>query len=122
MRAKEPEPLLLNHTKPLHDQENILRFLTDYRDAIQWLRDEVVRRANKGDDLDSIVASIQLPPQLTVQDYLQELYGQVDWSVSAIYPNYLGWFDGRADQLYSLPAREIAREEVRQLGGVEKVW
>lgn len=122
MRAKEPEHLVLNHTQPLHGKEKILRALTDYRDAIQWLRDEVVRRANKGDDLDRIVENIKLPAHLAAQEYLQELYGQVDWSVKAIYTNYLGWFDGRADQLYPLPASEIAREEVQQLGGAAKVW
>jgi len=122
MRAKEPEHLVLNHTKPIHGKEKILKALTDYRDAIQWLRDEVVRRANNDDDLDNIVENIKLPPHLVAQDYLQELYGQVDWSVRAIYTNYLGWFDGRADQLYPLPASKIAREEVQQLGGAEKVW
>ncbi len=122
MRAKEPEHLVLNHTKPIHGKEKILKALTDYRDAIQWLRDEVVRRANKGDDLDNIVENTKLPPHLVGQDYLRELYGQVDWSVRAIYANYLGWFDGRADQLYPLSTTEIAREEVQQIGGPERVW
>ncbi|MEZ4464649.1 MAG: alkyl sulfatase dimerization domain-containing protein [bacterium] len=39
---------------------------------------------------------------------LAELYGQVDWSVRALYDGALGWFDGRAERLYpSVDAREI---------------
>jgi hypothetical protein len=30
------------------------RILTDYRDAIQWVRDAVVRGANMGLDLDTL--------------------------------------------------------------------
>lgn len=122
MRRYEPEHLVSTHTKPLRGKENISIALTNYRDAIQWLRDEVVRRANKGEDLETIVENVRLPHHLAVNPYLQEVYGQIDWSVRAIYTNYLGWFDGRADQLYPLSAAEIAREEVRQLGGAERVW
>ncbi len=121
MRAKEPEHLVLSHTKPIHGQKEILQVLTNYRDAIQWLRDEVVRGANKGEDLDHLVEKIKLPPHLATQSYLREFYGQLDWSVKAIYLNYLGWFDGRADQLYPLSATEVAREEVSLLGGPQKV-
>lgn len=122
MRAKEPEHLVLNHTKPIHGKGNISKALTDYRDAMQWLRDEVIRRANRGEDLETMIENIKLPPHLTSLPYLKELYGQVDWSIKAIYVNYLGWFDGQADQLYPLPSREIAEKEVKLLGGPDKVW
>jgi alkyl sulfatase BDS1-like metallo-beta-lactamase superfamily hydrolase len=54
--------------------------------------------------------------------YLLELYGQVDWSVRAIYTQVLGWFDGRPDRLYRHPTQEIARREVTLLGGIEQVY
>jgi len=121
MRRLNPEHLAPIHTKPVHGKKEIAEVLTNYRDAIQWIRDEVVRRANRGEDIDTLAESIKLPPHLAKQHYLLELYGQVDWSARAIYNNELGWFDGRADKLYTLPKKEVARREIMLSGGPEKI-
>jgi alkyl sulfatase BDS1-like metallo-beta-lactamase superfamily hydrolase len=65
--------------------------------------------------------TIRLPKHLAEKHYNKEFYGQVDWSVRAIYTNNLGWFDGRADKLYPLPQQDVAAREVELLGGVDKV-
>lgn len=122
MRRLNAEHMLPMHTKPIHGREEIARTLTDYRDAVQWLRDQVVRMANEGVDIDTIAQSVSLPPHLADKIYLRELYGQLDWSARAIYMNELGWFDGEASDLYSLPKQETARREVVLMGGVEKVF
>lgn len=122
MRRKEPEHLIPMHTKPINGKVEIAEALTNYRDAIQYVRDTVVRLANRGEDIDTIAESVKLPPRLANLDYLQELYGQVDWSARAIYTNELGWFDGRADRIYPLSHVEIARREVALFGGPEKVF
>ncbi len=121
MRRRNPAHLVPNHTRPIHGKQEIADILTDYRDAIQWVRDEVVRGANKGLDVDTLAETIKLPKHLAEKHYDKEFYGQVDWSVRAIYTNNLGWFDGRADKLYPLPHHEVAKREVELLGGVEKV-
>ena len=121
MRRLEPEHLVPMHTKPIHGKQEIAEALTNYRDAIQWVRDEVVRRANRGEDIDTIAESIKLPTHLAEKPYLRELYGQVDWSARGIYTNSLGWFDGRPDKLYPLPHNEVAKREVMLMGGPEKV-
>jgi alkyl sulfatase BDS1-like metallo-beta-lactamase superfamily hydrolase len=95
--------------------------VTNYRDAIQWVRDEVIRGANKGYDLDTIAENIKLPPHLAGLHYTMEFYGQVDWSAKGIYTSNLGWFDGRADKLYPMNAKEAAQREIRLMGGPEKV-
>jgi alkyl sulfatase BDS1-like metallo-beta-lactamase superfamily hydrolase len=95
--------------------------LTNYRDAIQYVRDEVVRRANRGEDIDTIAENVKLPPQLADLPYLWEGYGQVDWSARAIYTNNLGWFDGRADRLYPMDHNEAAKREIKLMGGEEKI-
>lgn len=122
MRRMNAEHLLPMHTKPVHGGEEISQTLTDYRDAIQWLRDQVVRMANDGFDIDTIAQTVYLPPHLADKPYLRELYGQLDWSAKAIYTNELGWFDGEANDLYTLPTAEIARREVVLMGGVEKLF
>lgn len=121
MRRLEAEHLVPGHTNPIHGKEKIAKVLTNYRDAIQWVRDEVVRRANRGEDIDTITESIKLPPHLVDLPYLREWYGQVDWSARAIYTNSLGWFDGRPDKLYPLDHNEAAKREITLMGGPDKV-
>ncbi len=121
MRRFEPEHLVPNHTQPLHGREKINTILTNYRDGIQWVRDSVVRGANQGKDVDTLAQEIKLPPHLAKLPYLKELYGQIDWSVKAIYNNHLGWFDGRADRLYPVAPARAAAGEVELMGGADKV-
>jgi alkyl sulfatase BDS1-like metallo-beta-lactamase superfamily hydrolase len=121
MRKLTPEHLVPCHTLPIHGAQNIAATLTDYRDAIQWVRDEVIREANKGHDLDTIAENIKLPVHLADKDFLREFYGQVDWSVRGIYTSNLGWFDGRPDRLYPIKAQEGAGREIALMGGTEKV-
>jgi alkyl sulfatase BDS1-like metallo-beta-lactamase superfamily hydrolase len=121
MRRLQPDHLVPSHTGPLHGAERISEVLTNYRDAIQYVRDEVVRRANRGEDIDSIAENIKLPAGLSALPYLWEGYGQVDWSARAIYSNNLGWFDGRADKLYPVRHDEAARREIALMGGPDKV-
>lgn len=121
MRRLQPEWLVPTHTIPIHGKEKIQQALTDYRDAIQWVRDEVVRGANAGKDIETIAETVKLPPHLAGKRYLKQLYGQVDWSVRAIYTNALGWFDGSPEKLYPMDHNEAAKREVTLLGGAEKV-
>jgi alkyl sulfatase BDS1-like metallo-beta-lactamase superfamily hydrolase len=121
MRRLSPEHLVPMHTRPLHGREAIAAALTDYRDAIQWVRDETVRGANRGEELDALAERIKLPPHLEGKPYTRELYGQVDWSVRGIYDTNLGWFDGRPDKLYPVPIQEAAAREVSLIGGPERI-
>jgi alkyl sulfatase BDS1-like metallo-beta-lactamase superfamily hydrolase len=121
IRRLQPEQLVPSHTSPVIGSARIGEILTNYRDAIQWVRDEVIRRANAGQDIDTIAENVKLPPQLARLPYLWEGYGQVSWSARAIYTNNEGWFDGRADKLYPLNHDELARREVELMGGPEKL-
>lgn len=121
MRRLYPEHLAPCHTVPVHGAREIAAILTDYRDAIQWVRDETVRLANKGYDMDTIAESITLPPHLAGLPCTTEYYGQVDWSARAVYTNNLGWFDGRPDRLYPMKVSEAAGREVRLMGGADQV-
>lgn len=121
MRRRAPEVLVPSHTRPRRGREEIARVLRDYRDGIQWVRDAVVRGANRGETVDAILAKLALPQHLLAVPELRELYGQVDWSARAIYTNELGWFDGRPEALYPPRAGEIARREIELMGGAERV-
>ena len=121
IRAKDPEFLIPSHTVPLSGRQTIRRQLRDYRDGIQWVRDAVVRGANAGKSVDELAAEVGLPPHLRAQPALAELYGQIDWSVRAIYANELGWFDGRATRLYALDPDDEATRFIAMMGGEQAV-
>ncbi len=121
IRRLRPEHLLPCHTVPIHGEQEIQTALTNYRDTIQWVRDEVIRGANKGYDLDTIVERIKLPPHLAGLHYTTEFYGQIDWSAKGIYTSNLGWFDGKPDKLYPMNAKVAAQREITLMGGPEKV-
>lgn len=119
MRARDPGVLVPSHTEPVIGKAAIRAALRDYRDAIQWLYDEVVRAANALEPLPHIVERVKLPGHLAGSPYLDERYGQVDWSVRAIYQQQLGWFDGRANTLY--PPPEVLAREIELMGGAAAV-
>ncbi len=121
MRRLEPEILVPSHTRPVRGAVEVQDALRDYRDAIQWIRDAVVRGANEGLEVDALVHRIGLPAHLTEQRAVAELYGQIDWSVRAIYGNELGWFDGMAADLYPLHKADLAGRTIAAMGGPEDV-
>ncbi|MCA9644894.1 MAG: MBL fold metallo-hydrolase [Myxococcales bacterium] len=121
MRRLEPEHLVPSHTVPVSGKEAVRKALVTYRDGIAYVRNAVVQGANAGRSVDELADTIHLPPHLANAPELAELYGQVDWSVRAIYDNELGWFDGSAESLYPLPKRELSKRELEAMGGTAKV-
>lgn len=121
MRALQPEVLLPSHTSPVRGRDEVQRQLTVYRDGIQWLRDETIRGANAGRSIDQLASEIGLPPAIASEPALQPLYGELSWSVRAIYGNHIGWFDGRVDHLYPLAPVDHATRTIAAMGGNEVV-
>ncbi|MCP4871206.1 MAG: MBL fold metallo-hydrolase [Proteobacteria bacterium] len=121
MRRLDPEVLVPSHTVPVSGTAAVRDALRDYRDAIQWVRDQVVRGANEGLGPDAIAARTGLPPALAQRPGLREWYGQIDWSVKAMYANELGWFDGSAEDLYPLAPDDRAARELALMGGFDRV-
>lgn len=117
MRALPVEHLLPSHTLPLHGREAIHQVLTDYRDAIRFVRDQSIRWINAGLTPDEIVERLQLPAHLAASPWLQEHYGSVRWSARAVFAGNLGWFDGNPAQLDPLPPRQQAQKLAELAGG-----
>ena len=65
---------------------------------------------NKGIDVKDIVAKIKLPDVFKTKtfDFLEERYGNVEWSVHGIYDRYSGWFDGKITKLIHTPFKKKA--------------
>ncbi|MBV1919415.1 MAG: MBL fold metallo-hydrolase [Pseudomonadales bacterium] len=117
MRQLKPEFLVPSHTRPLQGETFIGDTLTDYRDGIQFVHDQTVYWMNRGLTPDEIVEKVKLPDNLARSPFLQEFYGQVDWSVRSIFTGYLGWFDGNSTTLNPLPPLEKAQRIADLAGG-----
>jgi alkyl sulfatase BDS1-like metallo-beta-lactamase superfamily hydrolase len=109
MRRLMPEVLVPSHGRPVSGKENIKDRLTNYRDAIQYVHDQTIRGINLGLTQDQLATSIQLPPHLTHDPYLQPFYGSVPSAVRSIFSGYLGWFSGSAVDLNSLTTPQRAK-------------
>jgi len=115
--ALKPEIVLPSHGQPIYGNAEITRQLTRYRDAIQYVHDEVVKGMNAGKDVFTLMREIKLPPGLDVG----ESYGKLSWSIRGIYDGYAGWFDGRPAAMYETPVSSVYPDLVKLAGGPDAV-
>jgi alkyl sulfatase BDS1-like metallo-beta-lactamase superfamily hydrolase len=112
------EIILYGHHAPVVGRELIATELCVLRDAILYVHDETVKGMNAGADLHTLMAQIQLPPELEVG----EGYGKVSWSVRAIWENYAGWFKHESTtELYAQPRSAIYSDLIELSGGPQAI-
>ena len=119
MLSFNAEHLIPGHSRPLQGNETIQTALTHYRDAIRHVLDATLAGIDQGLTPDELVQVVQLPEPLAELPYLQEFYGNVAWSVRAIFAGYLGWFDGNPTNMFPLSAQEEAKRFAQLAGGAE---
>ncbi|GAA4878647.1 alkyl/aryl-sulfatase [Ferrimonas pelagia] len=119
MLAEKPIHAVGGHTPPLVGEQETITTLTNYRDAMEHVFNATIEGINQGKTPNQLVEDVQLPAHLAKLDYLQEYYGNVRWSVRAIFQGYMGWFDGNPTQLDSLPPKREAELMLRLAGGEE---
>jgi alkyl sulfatase BDS1-like metallo-beta-lactamase superfamily hydrolase len=115
--ALKPEIVLSGHGDPIIGNAEITRRLTRFRNAIQYVHDEVVKGMNSGKDVFTLMREIELPPSVD----LSESFGKVSWSVRGIYDGYAGWFDMNPSTMYELPPSAVYPDLVKLAGGPEPV-
>jgi alkyl sulfatase BDS1-like metallo-beta-lactamase superfamily hydrolase len=115
--ALKPEIVLPSHGSPIIGNAEIVKQLTRYRDAIQYVHDETVKGMNAGKDVWTLMNEIKLPPDLDVG----EGYGKLSWSVRGIYEGYAGWFDLNPATMYEKPASSVYPDVVKLSGGPDAV-
>jgi alkyl sulfatase BDS1-like metallo-beta-lactamase superfamily hydrolase len=115
--ALKPEIVLPSHGTPITGNAEIVRQLTRYRDAIQYVHDETVKGMNAGKDVWTLMNEIKLPHDLDVG----EGYGKLSWSVRGIYEGYVGWFDLNPATMYEKPASSVYPDVVKLAGGPDGV-
>jgi alkyl sulfatase BDS1-like metallo-beta-lactamase superfamily hydrolase len=115
--ALKPELMLPSHGRAVRENAEITRRLTQYRDAIQYVHDEVVKGMNHGKDVFTLMREVRLPSELNVG----ESYGKLTWSIRGIYEGYIGWFDMNPATMYEIPASSVYPEIVRLAGGPDRL-
>jgi alkyl sulfatase BDS1-like metallo-beta-lactamase superfamily hydrolase len=115
--ALKPELLLPSHGEPVRGNAEITRRLTQYRDAIAYVHDAVVRGMNAGKDVFALMHEIKLPPELMVG----EGYGNLIWSIRGIYEGYAGFFDLRPATMYDVPVSAVFPDLAKLSGGAGAV-
>ncbi len=114
VRDLEPELLLVGHHDPVRGRALIGEELDRLHGAILYVHDETVRGMNAGKDVHTLMREIRLPPELEVG----EGYGQVAWSVRAIWESYAGWFHhASTTELFPVPRRAVHDDLVVLAGG-----
>ncbi len=116
MRYLHPKIIIPSHTVPIQGADECFKILTDYRDAIQFVHDQTVRRMNLGMTPDEIAESVVLPEHLQQSAWLKEFYGKTEWSVRSVFDGYMGFFDGNPTNLLPLTKKDRAGK-VEQLAG-----
>src|SRR3989442_9124028 len=119
--ALGPEHVVPSHTRPVLGGAAARTALTAYRDGIKSILDQTIQGMRQGERPDELVQHVKLPPHLAENPYLQEFYGDVEWTVRAIYADRVSWFDGNATNLFPLPERDRAAKLVRLIGGPDQV-
>ncbi len=115
--ALKPELLLPSHGEPVRGNAEITRRLTQYRDAIAYVHDAVVKGMNQGKDVYTLMHEIELPPELVVG----EGYGNLMWSIRGIYEGYAGWFDMRPTTIYDVPPSAVFPDLAKLAGGAQPI-
>ncbi|MBS1790453.1 MAG: MBL fold metallo-hydrolase [Acidobacteria bacterium] len=113
----KPEIVLPSHGLPIVGNAEIVKRLTRYRDAIQYVHDETVKGMNAGKDVWTLMNEIKLPAALDIG----ESYGKLSWSVRGIYEGYVGWFDLNPATMYEKPPSSVYPDLVKLAGGAEAV-
>ncbi|MFD7640464.1 alkyl/aryl-sulfatase [Kitasatospora sp. NPDC059795] len=125
--ADRSDTLFASHFWPRwNSDENpaaITSFLTSQSDLYRYLHDQSLRLANQGLTMTEIAENLDgnLPDGLAGQWYNRGYYGTVSHDTKAVYQRYLGWYDGNAAHLHTLPPEQAGPRYVDAMGGAANV-
>lgn len=117
---REPQAVIGTHGPPLLDMD-IQTELTRYRDSIQYLWDQTVRRINAGETVDEAAQNIILPAHLADSYLTRQYYGVTEHHVKQIHAGLFGWFDGDERSLFPLSTQDRNERLIEGFGGRKKV-
>ena len=109
MMSLEPEILVPSHGVPIVGKEEIQKVLSNYRDAVKYVHDQTHSLLNAGYTPVEAAQLVKLPDSLRNNEYLFELYGNVEWSARNLFNGNYGWFDGNPTNLFPFTEKELGK-------------
>lgn len=122
IRALEPHHLVLGHTTPFSGAGDVDEALEVYSRGLWHIYNETIAGMNAGKTPDELAHEVTLPAELADNPLLGEYYGNVSWSVRAIFSGVLGWFDGNPSHMNPLHPSERAQHMADLAGGVDALF
>jgi len=118
--ALQPEAIVPGHSRILRGRDEIDRIMSETRDAIGFLVDQVNRFFLANRSADELLDTVSLPPAIAASPDLQPYYHRWEWMVRQRFVKLGGFIDDSMDYL-SLNELEESRRLVPLLGGVDRV-
>ncbi|MBY5948877.1 alkyl sulfatase dimerization domain-containing protein [Photobacterium rosenbergii] len=119
IESLEPKILLNTHSHSVNGEEEALRRIHEYQDAITSILNQTLMSIVKGDTRNAAAHTIKLPEVLEDSPYLRQNYGEIPTMIPQIYSAVVGSFNGEvADAIPMHPAAE-ADLIIRASGGQE---
>ncbi|MCX4537703.1 alkyl/aryl-sulfatase [Streptomyces sp. NBC_01669] len=116
----DAEVLIGSHNWPTWGRAELLRLLSEQRDAYSYIHDQSVRMMNQGLTAAEISEELsELPGDLGRAWHLRGYYGSLSHNTKAVYQRYMGWFDGNPAHLWLHPPVEAGRRYVEFMGGAD---
>ncbi|MGW1676195.1 alkyl/aryl-sulfatase [Saccharopolyspora sp. NPDC002376] len=118
--GENAEALIGSHNWPTWGRAELLRLLSEQRDAYSYIHDQSVRLMNQGLTAAEIAEELsELPGDLGRAWHLRGYYGSLSHNTKAVYQRYMGWFDGNPAHLWPHPPVEAGRRYVEFMGGAD---
>lgn len=110
--------LITGHDEPIVGAERIRADFSKLARAVGYIHDETVKGMNAQKDLPTLMAEIELPPNMA----MAAGRGPVRWYVRAVWEEYVGWFRHQSTtELYAVPASAIWPELAAMAGGASAI-
>lgn len=122
IREMKPEHIVLGHTTPFSGAADVDEALDVYSRGLWHIYNETIAGMNAGKTPDEMAHEVTLPPELADNPLLGEYYGNVSWSVRAIFSGILGWFDGNPANMNPLHPTDRATRIAELAGGAAALF
>ncbi len=122
MRELKAEHLVLGHTTPFSGAAEVDEAIDTYSRAMWHVYNATIEGMNAGKTPDELAHEVTLPRDLTDNPMLGEYYGNVSWSVRAIFTGVLGWFDGNPASMNPLHPADRAGRIAELAGGPDVLF
>ena len=117
--AAGPELLLPAHGLPIAGADRIAIVLDDLATALEQLTSATLELMNAGADLDEVLGSVRLDPDLATRPWLAPVYDEPEFVVRNTWRQYGGWYDGNPARLKPPADDAVAREVAALAGGAD---